>query len=182
MYNDHYQLLHKQSQQDPQWLGVRLPAMTQAELEISSLQCSAAEICEHIQQLQATQGWVMYRDSIALTSSAPERNDFIEGEWCNEHTSIKVKYLHSDTYLCVSMSLSNQGAQPQQYTEQVIFLRKDLSSAQDNTAKHNAVIYRQWFEQAQTGDAKGRWLPLMQQFMGFTHSQSASHASSKEPS
>lgn len=166
MHNDHYQSLHTLSQQNPQSLGVSLPAMTRSALTLTSLTCTAAQVCQQVEQLQATQGWLMYRDSLVLTAAAPERSDFIEGEWCNEHKTIKVKHLRADTYLCVSMAETQPSAVAQQFSEQVIYLRNDLQGEQ-----HNAAIYRQWYEQALTGDSEGRWLPLAQQFIGFTYHQ-----------
>ena len=175
MHNEHYLQLQEQSCQNPRKLGVSLPAMTTAQLKLISNRCSAAQICEQVEQLQATEGWLMYRDTLELTSQAPVRYDFVEGEWCNQHTSLKVKHLNGDTYLCVTMSLSEEKTVAQQYKEQVIYLRKDLKADQQN-----AVIYRQWFEQGTSGDSEGRWLPLMQQFVGFTQAKTTQHAATEE--
>jgi hypothetical protein len=175
MHNESYARLQVQSSEKLPKLGVRLPKMTQARLNIQSSQCCAAQVCAKLEQLQATAGWIMYRDQTLLSAKVPERHDFIEGEWCNQQTSVKVKHLFGDTYLYVTMTINsgkNESQQQdpeheQQYKEQLILLHNMLQ-----TKQHNAVKYRQWYTQGTSSDLKGRHLPLMQQFVGFIHTAS----------
>jgi hypothetical protein len=177
MLSEHYQQLQKRSYQNPQLLGAVLPAMVSGQLNITSQQCTAGEICENIKQLDAIYGWVMYRDSVALTADVPVRTDFIEGEWCSKLKTLKVKHLHGDSYLCVFMERSSQPDQQRCYTEQTIYLRGDLQ-----TPQHTMALYRLWFEQPQSGDHCGRWVPLVQQFIGFPDARTTLQSPGKEAS
>jgi hypothetical protein len=170
-----YIALQQQSSLDPQTLGVSLPKMTKGMLQTNSIQCTATQACEQITNLGPTQGWVMYRDKLLLTSSTPKRTDFIEGEWCNANQTIKVKHLQGNSYLVVTMSIGDEESTDKVYTQQVVYLRNDLQ-----TPDTNAIAYRYWYQQAKEGDNAGRWRPLVQQFVGFTHANSSQFSDSKE--
>ena len=96
---DSYHQLQAHSRDNDQLLGAVLPPLVPACLSVKSQTCSAEQAVSEIAGFAAEQGWLMLRDGIKLCPSAPERRDFIEGEWCRGEQSLKVKLIGPDRYL-----------------------------------------------------------------------------------
>jgi hypothetical protein len=160
-----YQTLQNKTTQALEFLGVTLPELQSAELNITSTQCSPDEVITAIAALNATYGWVMYIDELTLTEKAPSRNNFIEGEWCNNTETIKVKLLSGEQYLLVTMKVKTNENSSFAYTTQSVFLRSNIETTQ------STANYRQWYKQEQQGADEGRWTTYAQQFIGFVSSQ-----------
>ena len=160
-----YQQLQTHSQDDPTLLGNRLENLTNGTLAISSTQLSTSEMHRKLISFKATHGWVMYRDEVLISLEMPTRNDVIEGEWTNGNESIKVKLIASDLFQ-VSEFTATKNESKQLFSVQKVILRNSL---QNN--EYNCAVYRCWWQQAEDADHNGRWLPLSQQFIGFSNNK-----------
>lgn len=163
MSTNAYHQLQQNSINNPA-IAVNLPEITAGKLSIKSHQMNFSQVASTIANLLPTDGWVMYRDQVTITTNAPEREDLLEGEWCNQHTSIKVKLLGNNQYLVTQFTLEKHLDASQCYKEQRHYLRANLLEQ----TVHNAVNYRQWYQQSTDKVNQGKWQPYAQQFMGFT--------------
>lgn len=171
---NHYQSLQALSSQEPETLGVILPKLTHARISIHSVSCNVDKVINAVTELKPDQGWVMYSNTVKVSPSIPERTDMVEGEWCNHEETIKVKYLGGGNYLVTTMAVESTADATQAYSEQVVYLNDNIVEditknkvEQTENQEINSAIYRLWYQQEQAGDHQGRWLPLVQQFIGF---------------
>ena len=157
-----YQRLQAHSQDNEELLGNALPRLTEADIEITSMQVNSIEMLAQVKAFSAQQGWIMYRDELLISAEAPTRSDIIEGEWANNGNSLKVKLIAADCYQ-ITHTLQKSNEQNTAYSEQKVILRNNLKG------DYNTAVYRLWWQQVQEGDYNGRWLPLTQQFIGFSN-------------
>lgn len=134
-----------------------LPALVSAKLEHTSQVVNANTLIESVNSIDATFGWVMYRDQVIAATQLGGRTDIIEGEWCNELVSVKVKLLNDNQYLLVKSEVKKSNENTQVYKQQLIHTRFGLAS------------YFIWFQLEGS-----RWQPFTQQFMGFIDMEDAS--------
>ncbi|KLV01459.1 hypothetical protein ABT56_22135 [Photobacterium aquae] len=166
---DNYFKLQAHSCDEADLLGAVLPKLITASLSVKSQTLSAEQTISEIADFAAEQGWLMLRDGIELCLSAPERRDFIEGEWCRGDRSLKIKLIGHDQYLVTEFAPSEATQVTQAYSEQQIYLRNELKEQTDC----NTACYRFWWQQEQSSEHRGRWVPLVQQFIGFDHTKEA---------
>ncbi|MBL0689568.1 MAG: hypothetical protein JJW02_09100 [Pseudoalteromonas sp.] len=170
-------------------LAVTLATLTAGKLDINSENITVDKIAEKIANFNPQQGWMQYRDEVKISTTPPERLDIIDGQYCdNEKNSPHIKLLQGNYYLVTSFvyidtnaNYDTQDKEPKQlYSEQAIELRNNLKSS--DTAQDNA-LYRLWYQQGDGTDNsehEGRWLPLVQQFIGFDIKSNSSSNSNKE--
>ncbi len=156
-----YQQLQAQSQGDTTLLGNCLPKLTSAGIDIQSEQFSTSKTLEKIATFSAQQGWVMYRDELLISTEIPSRTDIIEAEWASDNNTLKVKLIGAGLYQVTQITAKEQGEQL--FSVQAVILRNNLKG------DHNTALYRCWWQQSKKGKQRGRWLPLTQQFIGFSH-------------
>jgi hypothetical protein len=145
-------------------LEVSLPKLTAATLHIESKKGSISDVFQAIDSFSAQQGWVQYRDGVSISVSTPSRNDIIEAQYCDSNdNSLHIKLLNNE-YLITKYLNKNEQSTNQVFSEQLVALRNNLKS---NEAHNDNVVYRLWWQQADTGVAEGSWTPQVQQFMGF---------------
>lgn len=156
-----YQQLQAQSQDDAALLGNFLPKFTSAGIDFQSEQLSISQTLAKIAEFSAQQGWIMYRDELLICTEAPSRTDIIEAEWINANNTLKVKLIGTDLYQVTHITSKEQG--DKLFSVQPVILRSNLKG------EHNTALYRCWWQQASSGEHKGRWLPLTQQFIGFSN-------------
>ncbi|WP_298943936.1 hypothetical protein [uncultured Psychromonas sp.] len=159
---ENYNKLQAHSQDDLRLLGNGLPTLMNAGLDILSEQLSTEKMLEKIKAIIPTQGWVMYRDQVEISADIPTRTDLIEGEWVNESDSLKVKLVSTDLFQVTRMNRADADGFTA-FSEQKVVLRQHLKN------NITCAVYRCWWKQAQEGEQKGRWLPLTQQFIGFSN-------------
>jgi hypothetical protein len=159
-----YQQLQSHSQNDATLLGNHLPKLINAGIEIQSEQLTTEKMREKIYTFSAQQGWVMYRDEVVISSETPTRSDIIEGEWTNNSDTLKVKLIGSDLFQVTQIKATQDKANCV-FSEQRVMLRNSLKG------EYNTALYRCWWQQASGEDYKGRWLPLTQQFIGFSNNK-----------
>ena len=164
----HYQQLQQQSQKHPALVGNRLPVVTAATINISTQKLTLTEVSSHIRDFNASAGWVMFRDRLEINNFNPEQEAILEGEWCRDGQSLSVKLFHDDCYILTHLTVIEKSTDLMACTEQNIYIRPELKSQ----ATANACRYRFWWQLAEKGEQKGRWLPLTQQFIGFTQVES----------
>ena len=156
-----YQQLQSESQENAALLGNRLPNMTLADITIDAKQLTTTETLAAIKAFDAQQGWIMYRDSVQITTEAPTRTDVIQGEWVNNGNTRKVKLLGTNCYQVIYF-LQDNNDKTTAFTDQQVVLRNNLKG------QYNTITYRLWWQLAEQGEQQeGRWLPLTQQFIGF---------------
>lgn len=141
-------------------LGVALPQIYSAELNVKSEKMTAQAVIEVLQDFQAEHGWTLYRDRLSVSPLPPEDVYFIEGEWCKGNQTIKVQLLEGDEYLMTTFNkeAANDNA-TQCYHDQAVFLRKH---SEDQPLQQ--ATYRLWWK----CDSQGLWQALAQQFIGIT--------------
>ncbi|BAC97563.1 hypothetical protein [Vibrio vulnificus YJ016] len=143
-------------------IGIEMPNIVESHLTIETVQCQRQELFRKIIDFAPQQGWVCYRDGVEIRSEAPTRSDVIEAEYLHRGDSLVVRHLNGETYLLSYLREGHQdGTGVMCYREQKMRLRNDITSSA------NHVVYRVWFQQSQSGLTQGRWLPKVQQFVGF---------------
>lgn len=145
----------KQSPTDS--LGMVLPELTQGILSIQREEMDIYAVCEAIAQFAPQSGWVCYRDAVVIENHAPTRTDVVEAEYFNGECTLVIKLLFGHHYQALTLSNDTGDDATRVYREQRFLLRGDQKS------QAQQAVYRLWFEQENTG----RWLPLVQQFIGF---------------
>ncbi len=168
-----YQQLQQKSAQDPRLVGNRLPQLNAVSLEITAQEINLSEVCTQIREFNANAGWVMFRNRLEINNVAPEQDFILEGEWSNGEHSLSVKLLQDDCYVLTRFITTESQQSTIVNTEQILYLRPELKSQTDA----NACRYRLWWQQAEEGTQKGRWLPLAQQFIGFTQAEDIEQSS-----
>jgi hypothetical protein len=166
----HYQALQQKSEEQKGFLGVKLPQLQQGNLDIVTSDYAFEQVVVMVNDLKPTQGWLMYRDGVEYTLNAPSRIDFIEGEWCNDKASIKVKFIGEERYLVTHMSQNsglNESENSMCFKEQLTYLAK-------GNDVNNCARYFQWYKLGTDHANQGCWLPLAQQFVGFTQDKKES--------
>ncbi|WP_166368709.1 hypothetical protein [Psychromonas sp. SA13A] len=159
---ENYNRLQVHSQDDPRLLGNALPKLTNASINILSEQLNTEHMLQKIKGFTPAEGWVMYRDQVEMSTEEPTRKDLIEGEWAHNNNSLKVKLIGADLFQVTLMSHADTD-DITAFSEQKVMLRQSLKN------EFTCAVYRCWWRQSQEGDQKGRWLPLTQQFVGFSN-------------
>lgn len=154
-------------------VGIDLPKLTAATIESSPPSLvSAQKVISKINEFSPQQGWISYRDKVEVSSKPPENEYFIEAQYCNGDNSLHIKLISNNQYQVISFFVSppitnNINSAIQAYTKQALMLRSNLTEL--TPAK--TVNYRLWWqlEQRENNNNFGRWLPLVQQFIGFNN-------------
>ncbi|SKA51871.1 hypothetical protein [Photobacterium toruni] len=147
----------KVKQSPSESLGMVLPELTQGNLSIKRDEMDIHAVCEAITQFVPQSGWVCYRDAVVIENHAPTRTDVVEAEYFNGECTLVIKLLSGHNYQVLTLSNDTGDNVTKVYREQHFLLRGDQKS------QAQQAVYRLWFEQENTG----RWLPLVQQFIGF---------------
>ncbi|TKF84868.1 hypothetical protein FCV82_16970 [Vibrio breoganii] len=138
-------------------LGVKLPTLQSGSLNIESFQGDITLVEQAISQLQPTDGWVMYRDKVKISTNLPRRRDVIEAEYHKDGISLKVQLLHDTVYQVTRLHAAQSIDGSLCFAEQKVLLRNQLLTEGD------FAMYRLWYESVDC-----RWQPIAQQFVGFT--------------
>ncbi|MEZ8613788.1 hypothetical protein AB4559_19945 [Vibrio sp. 10N.222.51.C8] len=143
-------------------LGVQLPLLLPAHIKIESFTGALSDAFGHIETLQPTDGWAMYRDAVVISQSLPNRSDLIEAEYCNSETTVHIQLIGGSTYRITHYvsQKARDNATKFCFSEQELSLRSDLSRDAE------LACYRLWYQQVEGGG----WEPLAQQFIGFAYS------------
>lgn len=146
-------------------LGALLPELKQTSMTIKAYDISSESVQTVINDFAPEQGWVCYRDKVAIENQAPSRSDLLQAEYVNNQKSLSILFLGNDRYRVQEVSAEEN-------TEIEIFLYKDLIMHCRADLKETAsfVVYRHWYKKEVDGEFEGRWQPFIQQFMGFTSS------------
>jgi hypothetical protein len=146
-------------------VGVKLPKLTEAKLAIETNTLSESEVISVIDDFIPVQGWIQYRNETILSTVTPNRTDIIEAQYCDsKKNSLHIKLVQNNKYLITKFSHTIDSNNPQVYSEQLIELRTNLKSSEQNIEN---AIYRLWWQQESIGLDEGRWQPFVQQFIGF---------------
>ena len=133
------------------------------DLKINTFTVSREQLADYIKNNQDT--WFMYTDEVRIGSNIsfePQRF-LLEAEYASGKSSVRIKLLHGHTYL-VSIYEIDTDKDPDNtmcYFEQEIIARRDL---QKYVKK---LKYRIWYKLANNEDEQVRWVPWLQQFIGF---------------
>lgn len=157
--------------QDPT-LETRLPQLTSAQLSRTEhSNQTAKEVINLINSFEPQQGWVSYRDKVEITASAPINEYFIEAQYCRGENSLHIKLTTNNRYQVIQLNVSkvvnhSLDTTEKVYQEQNLVLRNHFQEEE----KTETVTYRLWWQQDNNKESQhfGRWLPLAQQFVGFT--------------
>ncbi|MEG3755228.1 hypothetical protein [Psychromonas arctica] len=158
-----YQQLQKQSQDDGALLGINLPTLIGAGVNIHSEPLTTEKMLQKVTVFTPLQGWVMYRDEVIMGAELPTRHDIIEAEWANGNSTLKVKLVGSNLFQVTQ--ITKQATGDKLFSEQQVILRNNLKG------EYNTALYHCWWQQASRDEHKGRWLPLTQQFVGFLNNK-----------
>jgi len=137
--------------------GVNLPLVTPANIKITPFSGPIDKILEELAQFKPVEGWVMYRDYVSISNALPTRKDILEAEYTNHNDSLLIKYLGDSTYMATHISCSDtDNTAASGYVEQQIYVRNDLKT------NATTATYRIWYQ-----EQDHKWIPLVQQFIGF---------------
>jgi len=169
-----YQQLYSNSQKDTSLLGVNLPKLNSGYLSVNNTTLNADQVTKVITDFIAIQGWVMYSDSIEVTTQINSEKNIIEAQFNNGQSTLNVKLIGHNCYSVCTMQIQTTGQEAMAYKNQIMLVQKRpvANQSDDKTpAGNNLIEYRLWYKQQSTGAAKGRWEAFAQQFIGFTASQ-----------
>ena len=140
-----------------------LPKIHNAYLTISTQFLNVEQLTAIIEAFSATQGWVQYSDKVVISTQTPSKPNILEAQYCNDKKeSLHIKHHKCGSYLVNTLCTKESAAHEQFYTEQALIVRNNLKE-QASTAN-----YRIWWQLESEGVNEGRWLPLAQQFLGFS--------------
>ena len=161
-----YQNLLELNKSESLPLGALLPDLKQTSMTIKAYDISSESVQTVINDFVPEQGWVCYRDKVAIENQAPSRSDLLQAEYVNNQTSLSILFLGNDRYRVQEVSVEENA-------DIEIFLYKDLVMHCRADLKETAsfVVYRHWYKKEVDGEFEGRWQPYIQQFMGFRSSQ-----------
>jgi len=146
---------------DNNTLGCCLPELKSAGLRVRTIEIQSNALLAQLQQFAPESGWYMTRSQIQLGIPSDARLELIEGEWARGDSTLIIRLIDGERYQVTQTESTPAQESEFCYGEQSLFLRKGLISNQQNVAR-----YRFWWRQG-TGEQEGRWLPVMQQFIGF---------------
>lgn len=138
-------------------LGVELPELVSANIVVTSEQCDIDDVKLMVASLSPQAGWIVYRNSVEISTAIPERDDVIEAEYVNAIETIKIKHLYGKLYSVTRFSMTNDPNESFCYSNQSLIVRGNL---QEDAKLAN---YRLWYQK----DSEGCWAPFAQQFVGF---------------
>ncbi|PID41616.1 MAG: hypothetical protein CSB48_13860 [Proteobacteria bacterium] len=141
--------------------GVALPRLQSGSLETGQKVMSPEEMRQAISAFLPDQGWVMYRDEVCFSATAPIREDMIEAEYCRARDSLSIRLISDNRYSVVT-SIYTEAESNMAFSEQHFHVRNGALQEQYNTA-----VYRLWWQQETSEKHQGRWQPAVQQFAGF---------------
>ncbi len=168
-----YQSLKDNSDLDDttqQAIGVTLPTLTAATLNLSGQIVNAQTLQTSIDSFAPDNGWIMYRDELVVSNATPQRPDFVEAEYNRGEDSLQIKFIGHDRYQLSHyvVSAADEHNPTQCYRDIYPHLRSTLRP-------HGKAHYRLWFEQQTQGTTAGAWQPIGQQFLGFCPSNSGAY-------
>lgn len=146
------------------FFGAPLPKLLSGSLHLEVKEKPAQEMIEAVKAFDAKCGWVQFRDELKLFTATAEtielsRFDLHEAEFFNGNASVHIRYLSAGRYQLVYFQMSGELKGQFTYTEQTYYLRADLAE------ENSCVLYRHWWLDK---NSNGNWLPVTQQFIGFT--------------
>lgn len=146
-----------------------LPNVIPATLKTITKQLTADKLLTAIREFSATDGWVQYTDKLVISTAIPTNTCLLEAQYtARNNRSLHVKLLSNNVFSVTEYQLQSSTTTKQFYTRQTLNVRNNLK-------EHAAcVVYNTWWEMATTAEQEGRWLPLAQQFVGFTSANSNS--------
>ncbi|PVZ80645.1 hypothetical protein C9426_32705 [Serratia sp. S1B] len=145
-----------------------VPQLTSAAISITGTTATLEQVVQRIGEFQAYEGWYSSRDQVVINASLLNPVSLLEGEWYRDGQSLQVKLIADDCYRVIQISPISEGDTLQVYSAQKIYLRDTLK--QEGVTQ---ACYRLWWQREQQGEQEGRWLPLVQQFVGFCFEGSA---------
>lgn len=166
-----YQQLYSNSQKDNTLLGVNLPKLNPGYLSVNHTTLNVDQVTKIIADFIPTQGWVMYSDSIDVTTQINSEKNIIEAQFNNGDNTLNIKLIDHNRYSVCTMQIQTTGQETMAYKNQVMLVQKRhmVNQFSDKTPNYNNLIkYRLWYKQQSTGAARGRWEAFAQQFIGFT--------------
>lgn len=152
----HYENL-KQATNSEDTIGIELPKLHAAQLNISSKLCTTAELSNILSPWLAAEGWYQTRNATAL--GMPEKlNELIEGQWQINKCTLHLRLIGANQYQVTELSQADNTDSQFCYQDQTIWLRSNLCSS-----TVNAVNYRHWWQLENHA-----YRPIAAQFMGLT--------------
>lgn len=159
--SEHHIKSQKGSLDKSDGLGAELPNLQAGSLSICSERVSGAKaILDVFCSFNAQQSWVQYTDSVEINPIELADNKFLlEAECVSGDVTMVIKHLGHHQYIVTYMEATNESG-AELYKEQELYVRDNLKSVAKTSR------YRLWYQ-----EVDHRWLPVCQQFLGFTHGE-----------
>lgn len=145
-------------------LGCQLPSAVNGSIRVVSEVVDQQALAELFGGLDFDAGWASYRDKTVIDNRCTDLNNLLEGEWASSAFTLRVRLVDANRYQVTRFTNQADADDSITGTERVFMTRNSLNEG----AKYNGITYRLWWQQAKTGPHEGRWVPLGQQFIGFT--------------
>jgi hypothetical protein len=161
---DNYKKLQELTKENNQLVGVKLPVLSSGFLAITSEKLTLEQVSNKLHCFTDSDGWILFTDGIVISEKPDGTRHFIEGEWSNQQTTLKIKQLVGDCYLVTTVEQNNETGVLAAYVDRHFQLSTNCN---EDKAQPNHVIYRLWYGQSAVKNEEERWVPLNQQFIGF---------------
>lgn len=118
---------------------------------------SLERVKEVFDQFDPDCGWVLYRDALSSSMVDFSRTDIIEGEWCKQNASLRMRLVSPNQYQVTESHLVEGNTEGYQ----------DIKIRLQPVSGRTHAQYRIWWRCERSGPRQGRWEPYYQQFIGF---------------